>query len=210
MIGRRSRQADAKEFASTPWDLLVVGLGNPGDRYSNTRHNVGVDAVALLAQRHGERLSPDKRTSALVAEMRIGTARVAGAFPTTWMNESGQAVGPLVRRYGIDDWNRLVVVHDELDLPAGRVKVKVGGGLAGHNGLRSITQHLHTQDYVRVRIGVGRPPGGAERGADWVLSKVPSAQRVELDIAIQEAADAVELILSDGVDAAMQRYNQNP
>src|SRR5690349_13772179 len=111
--------------------------------------------------------------------MRIGGARVVAAFPTTWMNESGQAVGPLVRRYGIETWPQLVVVHDELDLPPGRVKVKLGGGLAGHNGLRSLTQHLHTQDYARVRIGVGRPPGGAERGADWVLSKVPSAQRVE-------------------------------
>ena len=188
----------------------MVGLGNPGSRYTNTRHNVGADAVALLAARHGERLSPDNRTSALIAEMRLGTSRVAGAFPTTWMNESGQAVGPLVRRYGIDDWSRLVIVHDELDLPAGRVKVKLGGGLAGHNGLRSITQHLHTQDYVRVRIGVGRPPGGAERGADWVLSKVPAAQRVELDIAVEVAADAVEMICADGVDVAMQRYNQAP
>lgn len=188
----------------------MVGLGNPGSRYANTRHNVGADAVALLAARHGERLSPDNRISALIAEMRLGTSRVAGAFPTTWMNESGQAVGPLVRRYGIDDWSRLVIVHDELDLPAGRVKVKLGGGLAGHNGLRSITQHLHTQDYVRVRIGVGRPPGGAERGADWVLSKVPAAQRVELDIAVEVAADAVELICADGVDVAMQRYNQAP
>ena len=100
-------------------------------------------------------------------------------------------------------------VHDELDLPAGRTKVKLGGGLAGHNGLRSITQHLHTQDYARVRIGVGRPPGGAERGADWVLSKVPSSQRAELDVAIERAADAVELIVTDGIDAAMQRCNQS-
>ena len=208
MIGPRSRRSGQKEHGATPWDLLVVGLGNPGDRYANTRHNVGADTVALLASRHGERLSPDKRTSALVAELRIDGARVAVAFPTTWMNESGQAVGPLVRRYGIDDWSRLVIVHDELDLPSGRVKVKLGGGLAGHNGLRSITQHLHTQDYARVRIGVGRPPGGADRGADWVLSKVPSAQRVELDIAVEQAADAVELIRSDGVDTAMQRCNQ--
>jgi PTH1 family peptidyl-tRNA hydrolase len=100
------------------------------------------------------------------------------------------------------------VIHDELDLPQGRVKVKVGGGLAGHNGLRSITQHLHTQDYVRVRIGVGRPPGGAERGADWVLSKVPAAVRTELDIACRVAADAVEVIAAQGADAAMQQFNQ--
>jgi peptidyl-tRNA hydrolase, PTH1 family len=113
-----------------------------------------------------------------------------------------------VRRYEIDDWSKLVVLHDELDLPPGRIKVKLGGGLAGHNGLRSITQHLHTQDYVRIRIGVGRPPGGPERGADWVLSKVPKAQRTELDIACQLAADAVEVIAADGVEAAMQQFNQ--
>jgi len=188
----------------------VVGLGNPGAKYEHTRHNVGADAVALLAARHGERLRADSRTSALVAELRPGGKRVAVAFPTTWMNESGQSVGALVRRYGIEDWHRLVVVHDELDLPPARVKVKLGGGLAGHNGLRSITAHLHTQDYVRVRIGVGKPPGGADRGADWVLSKVPKAQRVELDISCEVAADAVEAILDDGVEAAMQRFNAAP
>lgn len=189
-------------------DLLVIGLGNPGDRYTNTRHNVGVDALEVLAARCGERLTPDKKSSALCAELRLGSCRAVGAFPTTWMNESGRSVATLVRRYEIEDWSRLVVLHDELDLPPGRIKVKLGGGLAGHNGLRSITQHLHTQDYVRVRIGVGRPPGGPERGADWVLSKVPKADRVELDIACQLAADAVEVIAASGVDAAMQQFNQ--
>jgi PTH1 family peptidyl-tRNA hydrolase len=189
-------------------DLLVVGLGNPGDRYANTRHNVGVDALQVLAARCGTRLSPDKKSQALLAELRLGACRAVGAFPTTWMNESGRSVATLVRRYEIDDWSRLVVLHDELDLPPGRIKVKLGGGLAGHNGLRSITQHLHTQDYVRIRIGVGRPPGGPERGADWVLSKVPKAARTELDIACQLAADAVESIAAVGVDAAMQQFNQ--
>jgi peptidyl-tRNA hydrolase, PTH1 family len=191
----------------TPWDLLVIGLGNPGDRYAHTRHNVGADTVALLAERHGERLRPDSRCSALVAEMRIGERRVAAAFPTTWMNESGRAVRPLVRRYGIESWSQLVVVHDELDLPSGRVKVKLGGGLAGHNGLRSIDQHLHTRDFVRVRIGVGKPPGGAGRGADWVLSKVSAQARAELDEACRAAAEAVELVLTSGVEAAMQQVN---
>ncbi len=190
-------------------DLLVIGLGNPGDRYTNTRHNVGLDALELLAARCGERLTPDKRTSALLAELRLGTCRAVGAFPTTFMNDSGRAVAALVRRYELDDWATLVVLHDELDLPPGRIKVKLGGGLAGHNGLRSITQHLHTQDYVRVRIGVGRPPGGPERGADWVLSKVPSAQRPELDLGCARAADAVEVIAASGVDAAMQQFNRN-
>lgn len=189
-------------------DLLVIGLGNPGDRYTNTRHNVGVDALEVLSARCGERLALDKKTSAMLAELRMGTCRAVGAFPTTWMNESGRTVAALVRRYEIDDWSRLVVLHDELDLPPGRIKVKLGGGLSGHNGLRSITQHLHTQDYVRVRIGVGRPPGGPERGADWVLSKVGKADRVELDIACQLAADAVEAIAASGVDVAMQQFNQ--
>lgn len=201
------RRGPAAERTGTPWDLLVVGLGNPGSRYENTRHNVGADAVALLAERHGERLKADSRANALVAELRPGGRRLAVAFPTTWMNESGQSVAALVRRYGIDDWSRLVVIHDELDLPPGRVRVKAGGGLAGNNGLRSITAHLHTQDYLRIRIGIGKPPGGPDKGADWVLSKVPKAQRVDLDIACERAADAVETILDHGVDTAMQQYN---
>jgi PTH1 family peptidyl-tRNA hydrolase len=187
---------------------LVVGLGNPGDRYTNTRHNVGVDALDVLASRSGARFTLDKKASARLAELRLGPCRAVGAFPNTWMNESGRAVSALVRRYEIDDWSKLVVLHDELDLPPGRIKVKLGGGLAGHNGLRSITQHLHTQDYVRIRIGVGRPPGGPEHGANWVLSKVGKADRVELDIACQLAADAVEAIAASGVDAAMQQFNQ--
>ena len=112
-----------------------------------------------------------------------------------------------MRRYHLADWSKLVVVHDELDLPPGRVKLTSGGGLAGHNGLRSLTQHLKTQDYLRVRIGVGRPPGGPDKGADWVLSKVPKAARVDLDIGVVTAADAVEKIVTDGIDAAMLQFH---
>lgn len=190
--------------------LVVVGLGNPGQRYAGTRHNVGADALAVFCQRHGERLRPDKRIPALTADLTLhdaGGVRVHAAFPTTYMNESGQAVAALVRRHPIDDWTRLVVLHDELDLPPSRIKVKRGGGLAGHNGLRSITQHLRTQDYARIRIGVGRPPGGASRGADWVLSKVSRADRTDLDIGIAEAVDALQMIIDEGLDAAMQRFN---
>lgn len=191
----------------TPWDLLVVGLGNPGERYARTRHNVGADTAELLAARHGERFRNDNRCSARVAELRLDGRRVAVATPTTWMNESGRSVAQLVKRYPIEEWADLVVVHDELDLPPGRVKVKVGGGLAGHNGLRSLEQHLHTREFTRVRIGVGKPPGGAAKGADWVLSKVPAAARAELDVACEVAADAVESILLVGIDATMQRVN---
>ncbi len=191
-----------------PWDRLVLGLGNPGERYAGTRHNVGADAVAELARRHDGRLKADGKVSSLVGDVRIGSSRVVLAVPTTYMNDSGQAAAALVRRYEIDDLHHLVVAHDELDLDQGRLKVKLGGGLAGHNGLRSIDAHLHATDFVRVRMGVGKPPGGADRGADWVLSKVRGTTRKELDVMIAEAADAIELIVTDGVDVAMQRYNQ--
>src|SRR5262245_996953 len=150
------------------------------------------------------------RDNALVAESRIGEGpdapRAVLAFPLTYMNDSGLAARGLVRRYGIDDPTHIVVVHDELDLPPTIVRVKAGGGLAGHNGLRSIVQHLGTQDFLRVRIGVGKPPGGKERGADHVLGRLPSRLREAYDVAVQEAADAVEVIVAEGVDAAMRRY----
>ena len=195
---------------STPFDWLIVGLGNPGKEYARTRHNVGEEVVAELARRRRDTMKGG-RDNALVAESRLPvgetTERVVLAFPLTYMNESGQAVRSLVRRYGIDDPARIVVVHDELDLPPAAVRVKAGGGLAGHNGLRSITQHLKTQDYLRVRIGVGKPPGGKERGADHVLSRMPARQRELFDVAVQDAADAVELIVAEGVDVAMRAYN---
>lgn len=202
LFGRRGAAAERR---GTPADLLVVGLGNPGGEYEHSRHNVGADAVALLAERHGGVLKRS-RERALVAEVGIGDRRVALAFPQTYVNLSGESVAMLVRRHGITDPERLVVVHDELDLPLGRVKIKQGGGLAGHNGLRSIKAHLHTDDFLRVRIGVDKPPI-KEQGANHVLRRVSKRERVELDIAVQEAADAVEAILADGVDAAMNRFN---
>ena len=133
---------------------------------------------------------------------------MALAFPQTYMNESGVSIAALVRRHGIEGWKQLVIVHDELDLPPATLKVKDGGGLAGHNGLRSITQHLKTQEYLRVRIGVGKPPGGKEQGAKHVLRKMTKKDREAYDIAIAEAADAVEMIVTDGVGPAMTQYNQ--
>jgi peptidyl-tRNA hydrolase, PTH1 family len=199
------RRGGAAERRGTPADLLVVGLGNPGGEYERSRHNVGADVVALLAERHGGTLRRS-RERALVAEVRIGDRRVTLAFPQTYVNLSGESVAMLVRRHGITDPARVVVVHDELDLPLGRVKVKEGGGLAGHNGLRSIKAHLHTDEFLRVRIGVDKPPS-KEQGADHVLRRMPKRERIELDIAVQEAADAVEAIVEDGVDAAMNRFN---
>jgi peptidyl-tRNA hydrolase, PTH1 family len=201
-FGRR-RGVEAR--TGTPAELLVVGLGNPGQEYARTRHNVGVEVVELLAERHGGRLRLGKER-ALVDEVRIDGKRVALAFPQTYMNNSGESVRLLVRRHGIEDLARLVVVHDEIDLPVGRMKLKFGGGLAGHNGLRSIRAHLHTNDFARVRIGVGRPPS-AERGADHVLKAPAKRDRAELDVIVHEAADAVEMILAEGIEAAMARYN---
>jgi PTH1 family peptidyl-tRNA hydrolase len=186
-------------------ELLVVGLGNPGADYDGTRHNVGVAVVELLAKRHGGSFKKTKEKS-LVAETRINDRRVALAFPQTYMNESGQAVGSLVRRHGIDDLHHLVIVHDELDLPVGALRVKVGGGLAGHNGLRSIKAHLHSDDFIRVRIGVGKPPSAAT-GADNVLRRPSKAEREELEAIVGRAADAVEKILHDGADRAMATFN---
>lgn len=197
---------DRRAAKGTPFDWLVVGLGNPGKEYVRTRHNVGEECVQLLAQRHGATLKAG-RDQALVAETRFGSgidaARVVLAFPITYMNESGQAVGALVRRYQIESPVQIIVVHDELDLEPGVLKLKAGGGLAGNNGLRSITQHLKTQDYLRVRIGIGKPPS-KERGASHVLSRIPARERELLDVTIAEAADAVELIIDRGIDTAMQ------
>lgn len=183
----------------------MVGLGNPGAEYERSRHNCGADTVALLARRHGTALKRGKER-ALSAETIVGGRRLALAFPQTYYNDSGVAVAALVRRHGIDDPTRLVVVHDELDLPPGRIKVKAGGGLAGNNGLKSIKAHLHSDEFVRVRIGVGKPPGRME-GADHVLRRPGKAERIELDLAIEEAADAVELILAEGVEPAMTKFN---
>jgi len=179
LFGRSSRS----ERRGTPFSALVVGVGNPGREYERSRHNVGFEVIDELARRASTTLKASRDKSLL-----------------------GQAVGPLARRFGIDEVARIVIVHDELDLAPGVVRVKVGGGLAGHNGLRSITQHLKSQDFVRVRIGVGKPPS-KEHGGDHVLGKIPTAERQLLDIAVQRAADATELILQHGADTAMQQIN---
>ena len=185
-------------------DLLVVGLGNPGEEYDKTRHNVGAEVVEILARRHGGKLRKQKERS-LTDEVNVGGKRMALAIPLTYMNLSGEAVAPLVRRYGVEP-AQLVVVQDEMDFELGRLQVKNGGGLAGHNGLKSIVAHLHTPDFVRIRIGIGKPPG-SRQGADHVLRRFSKAERKEIDVTLEEAADAVELILAEGVDVAMNRVN---
>jgi PTH1 family peptidyl-tRNA hydrolase len=205
-MGLFDRRAASK---GAPFEWLVVGLGNPGKEYARTRHNVGEECVRLLADRHDAPLKAG-RDNALVGEARFGggpdATRVVLAVPITYMNDSGRAVSSLVRRYKIDEPGKIIVVHDELDLEPGVLKLKAGGGLAGHNGLRSISQQLGTQDFLRIRIGVGKPPH-KDRGANHVLSRIPAAQRELLDTVVAEAADAAEQIVASGIDAAMRQFH---
>jgi len=201
----RRKSGGGTESRGAAADLLVVGLGNPGEQYARTRHNVGADVVEVLAGRWGGRLRSGKER-ALVDEVSVAGRRLALAVPLTFMNLSGESVAPLVRRYRVTP-DALVVVHDELDFDLARLQVKFGGGLAGHNGLRSIVAHLHTQDFARIRIGIGKPPGQRE-GADHVLRRFGKAERTLIDVTVELAADAVEAILADGVEVAMNRFNQ--
>jgi len=187
---------------------LVLGLGNPGREYRGTRHNAGFAVVELLAGRHG--ISLDRtRHRALWGRGRIGGEEVILAMPTTFMNLSGEAARPLLDYHGLAPAD-LVVVHDEADLPPGTVRIKRGGGLAGHKGLVSIADRLGTRDFLRVRVGIGRPPGGGEDLVRWVLGRPAPAEREELEIGVREAADAVEAILADGIDEAMRTVNRRP
>ena len=184
--------------------LLVVGLGNPGREYDRSRHNVGFEVIEILGERHR---FPEARSEkgALVAKGRIRDADVLLVRPTTYMNLSGDAVGAIARFYKVEP-AEVVVAHDELDFELGQVRVKIGGGHGGHNGVRSVIAHLG-RDFTRVRIGVGKPPAGVE-GADWVLSKVDQSTRRILDEAAARAADAVESVLGDGVQKAMNLFNR--
>ena len=165
--------------------------------------------MELVVRRYDGALRAEKGLQAQVTALTVGGKRVALAVPTTFMNESGQAVRGLAKRFGIASAEDIVIVHDELDLPPGTVRLKAGGGLAGHNGLRSISSHLHSSDFLRVRIGVGKPPSAAQ-GASHVLGRPAKAIRELLAGAIETAADAVERIASEGIDAAMSWCHSLP
>jgi PTH1 family peptidyl-tRNA hydrolase len=182
--------------------FLVVGLGNPGPGYAGNRHNVGAMVLDELAERAGIRLTPGKgaRSRAVSGEGRLAGRRVVLARPLTYMNESGGPVRGLLDYHSIDPAD-LVVLHDELDIGFASVRLKLGGGEGGHNGLRSITRSLGTKDYLRVRVGIGRPPGRQDP-ADFVLKDFSSTERKELALLLVEAADAAELLLSSGLEAA--------
>ncbi|MRH28701.1 aminoacyl-tRNA hydrolase [Microbacterium sp. SYP-A9085] len=185
---------------------LVVGLGNPGPQYELTRHNVGQLVLDELAERRGETFKAH-RANARVAEtwLRPGAAKIVLAKPNSFMNVSGGPVAGLVRFYGIEP-DHLVVVHDELDIPFDTIRLKVGGGHGGHNGVRDVAKALGTPEFARVRVGIGRPPGRRD-AADWVLDPFSAADRKALPLVLSDAADAVEQLIDAGLVAAQQTHH---
>lgn len=199
---RRRRDADVDEDAGDRW--LVVGLGNPEGEYGGTRHNVGADAVRALADDLGADLSLNKRVRCSIAEARHGHARVVLAIPTSYMNESGGPVQQAAAWFKVPP-GRLIVVHDELDLEPAVVRLKLGGGVAGHNGLKDVSQRLGTRDFYRVRIGIGRPSYGSPR--DHVLSRFSRQEREQVDVALHDAVDAALGIIDDGLEPTQNRIH---
>lgn len=180
--------------------LLVVGLGNPGPRYATTRHNLGFMVADILAERIGSGFKLHKKSGAEATTGRLGGRAVVLAKPRVYMNESGRQVGPLANFYSVDPAD-VVILHDELDIDFGRIRLKLGGGEGGHNGLRSVAAALGTKNFQRVRIGVGRPPGRKDPAA-YVLEPFSSAERPEVGLVCEQAADATELLLSQGLEPA--------
>ncbi len=190
---------------TAPW--LVVGLGNPGPEYARHRHNVGFMIADLIAQRAGLRFSRHRRVAADVAEgrLRIGGPRIVLVKPLTFMNLSGGPVAGLAQFYKVPV-AQVIAVHDELDVPYEQLRLKQGGGEGGHNGLRSMSTSLGSKDYVRVRFGIGRPPG-RQNPADYVLSDFTTVERKELDFFVDRAADAVEMVIERGLEPTQNQYH---
>lgn len=186
---------------------LVAGLGNPGDRYARTRHNVGRMVVDDLADEAGERFRKVRFLPVEAAEIHVGGERVLLARSTRFMNESGPSYASLGKKRGVEA-SRLIAVHDELDIPAGTIRVKLGGGNSGHNGVRSLDQALRTPEYLRVRVGIGRPPGRKDP-ADFVLEPVGSRDEADLAILVGHAADAVRALVTEGLERTQDRFNRS-
>ena len=184
---------------------LIVGLGNPGEQYAKNRHNVGFQCVKYLADRHGLRFS-EKHGKARVAGGLIAGQRVVLAKPFTYMNLSGQAVAPLVRWHRLDVRGELLVIYDDLDLPFGTLRLRAAGSAGGQNGMKSIIEQLGTQEFPRLRVGIGRPPAGGD-ARDKVLSNWSRAEAEQLPALYARVADAVELFVAEGIVAAMNRFN---
>jgi PTH1 family peptidyl-tRNA hydrolase len=184
---------------------LVVGLGNPGPAYERTRHNVGFLVADSLAQRVGGRFTTHKKSGADLLQARLDGRQVLIAKPRSYMNLSGRSVAALARFFSVPP-TEVVVIHDELDIPFGEIRLKRGGGEGGHNGLRSVSGALTSKDYLRTRIGIGRPPGRQDP-ADYVLKPFSSVERKELPTVVEQAADAVELLLRVGLEAAQNQLH---
>ncbi|MGI5951114.1 MAG: aminoacyl-tRNA hydrolase [Brooklawnia sp.] len=207
-----TRRSDPLVTTVSTW--LLVGLGNPGPDYQRTRHNVGFMTADELARRARASFSAPRGMRAAVAETIISTTglgippgdKLVIVKPRTFMNESGQAVGKLAAFYRVPP-ERIAVVHDELDLDFGQLRLKLGGGDNGHNGLKSIRAHLHTGDFHRIRIGIGRPPG-RQSGSDYVLSAFPAAMREDVAVEIARAADACQTLITEGLVAAQNKFNR--
>jgi PTH1 family peptidyl-tRNA hydrolase len=186
---------------------LVAGLGNPEDRFARTRHNLGRMVAEDLAREAGERFRKVRFLPVEMAEIRVGDERVLLARSTRFMNESGPSYASLAKKHGIEP-SRLIAVHDELDIPAGTLRVKLGGGNGGHNGLRSLDQALRSPDYLRVRVGIGRPPGRQDP-ADFILQPVAKRDEEDLALVVGHAADAVRALITDGVERTQDRFNRS-
>ena len=185
---------------------VIAGLGNPGERYASTRHNLGRMVVAELATRAGARLRKVRFLPVEAAEIRIGDEVAWIATSTLYMNEAGTAFAGLARKHEVDP-DHVVAVHDEIEIPAGELRLKLGGGSAGHNGLKSLTAGLRTPEYLRVRVGVGRPPGRQDP-ADYVLQPIAKRDAAEIAIWADRAADAVTMLITEGLAAAQDRFNK--
>lgn len=186
---------------------LVVGLGNPGLQYQTTRHNAGFMVVDRLAERHATGQIPRSTFHAACVEARIAGEKCLLMKPTTYMNRSGQSVGEAARFYKLTPSEDVIVVVDEVAFPVGHIRVRARGGTAGHNGLKDIDRALGGGDYPRVRVGIGNKPAVMNQ-ADWVLSRVTEGERPDFERSVAEAADAVEVLIAQGVDAAMNRFNE--
>jgi PTH1 family peptidyl-tRNA hydrolase len=182
----------------------VIGLGNPGREHAGTRHNIGFQVISLLAEKNGLKFSR-MQNNALIATGRIGNVRVVLAKPQTWMNDSGRAVGPLVRFYKVE-LTRLLVAYDDLDRPAGTLRLRKEGGDGGHKGMRSIITRLGTQEFGRLRVGIGRPPGRMDPAA-FVLQPFTRDEELLMDMARARAVEAIEYFLAEGIVATMNKFN---
>jgi PTH1 family peptidyl-tRNA hydrolase len=185
--------------------LLVVGMGNPGENYARTRHNIGFMVADLLAGRLGSKFKAHKRSGAEVATGRLAGRSVVLAKPRCYMNESGRQVGPLAKFYSVQPAD-IIVLHDDLDVDFGRIRLKLGGGEGGHNGLRSVASALVNKDFQRVRIGIGRPPGRKDP-ATFVLEPFSASERSEVPTICEQAADATELLIELGLEPAQNRVH---